>query len=193
MSVQFLSAAFEAQGLRPTQKLVLLALADRADQLGRCWPSYDDIRHRTGCKRNTISKALDALEEKGLLSRMHRFGSSTVYQLTFVSDHSNSIQRGTINSIQRGTINSIQRGTLTVNEPPIEPSVSECMAYAMENNLNVDVEYFHEYYSGNDWVDAKGNRVKNWKLKMRQWHKRESQAQPKQPEQPKIKGADYWT
>lgn len=195
MSVKYLSWAFDIQGLTCTQKCVLLALADRCDHDGRCWPSYDDIRARTGCNRKTIAKVLDAMEQKGLISKCKRFGGSTVYTL-----HS-STENGPISSTKNGTISSTKNGTLTVNEPPIKdktwepPLHSECMEYARSKGLVVDVDIFFEYYSGTGWRDAKGNPVKNWKLKMIQWNKREQERKPAQPIQQGFddRGASYWT
>lgn len=119
MSVEYLSKAFALQGVSSTQKLVLLALADRADHEGQCWPSYDDIRKRTCLTRNAISGAIKALEESGVLERQRRFSSSTVYRITVSSTEIN-----TTSSTEIHTTISTESRTLTVNESSIEPSVS---------------------------------------------------------------------
>jgi hypothetical protein len=51
-----------AQSVSSTEKLVLLCLADHADQAGRCWPSLTRIQERTGLARSTVAKVLDQLE-----------------------------------------------------------------------------------------------------------------------------------
>lgn len=43
MSVQAMTAAFALKVENPTAKLVLLALANYADQDGRCWPSQKKL------------------------------------------------------------------------------------------------------------------------------------------------------
>lgn len=55
-----------------TRRFVLLALADRADQSGYCWPSYNDIASRCAISRSTAIRTVKALEEEGWLSRQSR-------------------------------------------------------------------------------------------------------------------------
>lgn len=50
------------------------------------------------------------------------------------------------------------------------PSLPEVESYINENHLNVDPEFFYNYFTEAEWVDAKGKKVKNWKLKCRTWH-----------------------
>ncbi|MDP9895349.1 hypothetical protein J2W32_004447 [Variovorax boronicumulans] len=45
-----------------TAKCVLLALADRADELGRCWPSLEDLEQHTCASRRSVMEALKQLE-----------------------------------------------------------------------------------------------------------------------------------
>ncbi|MEJ7615822.1 MAG: helix-turn-helix domain-containing protein [Pyrinomonadaceae bacterium] len=47
----------------PTQQLVLLALADRADADGICWPSIADIARRTKLAERSVWNALDRLKK----------------------------------------------------------------------------------------------------------------------------------
>jgi DNA-binding MarR family transcriptional regulator len=70
-----------------TQKLVLLCLADHADDMGRnCYPSVDTVAAKCSIDRSTVKRALRSLKEAGLIavvsaSRSHR---STGYELTFL-------------------------------------------------------------------------------------------------------------
>jgi hypothetical protein len=48
-------------------RLVMLALADRADDNGRCWPSIDDLSERTKLSPRAVQKAIAALAEIGEL------------------------------------------------------------------------------------------------------------------------------
>lgn len=68
--------------LPPGEKLVLLALADQANDDGRnCWPSVETICHRSGQGERTVRRALQSLESKGILTRNHREGTSTQYHV----------------------------------------------------------------------------------------------------------------
>lgn len=53
----------------------------------------------------------------------------------------------------------------------IPPSFAEVQMYIEEKGYNVDPKTFYEYFSEGDWVDSKGNKVKNWKQKIITWSK----------------------
>ena len=57
-----------------TERLLLLALAFRSDDLNQCWASFSHLREITCIKSDTtIAKYLDALEKKELIVRRHRY------------------------------------------------------------------------------------------------------------------------
>ena len=72
-------------GITSSEKAILFALGDRADETHRCFPSYDDLCNRSCATRNTVSKALNRFEELKLVEREKRFGKSTVYRLNVTS------------------------------------------------------------------------------------------------------------
>ena len=47
-----------------------------------CFPGIDLISKETGVGRGTVIKAINLLEEAGLLTKKRRFGNSTIYTLT---------------------------------------------------------------------------------------------------------------
>ena len=68
--------------ITPPRKLVILALAERADDSGTCWPSLTRLSEMTGLVRSTIAVALTGLEEARLIARDRgRAGRSTRYRL----------------------------------------------------------------------------------------------------------------
>ena len=72
MSVQALSAAFALRGVSPAEKLVLLALANYADERFQCWPSQERLAEDTELSARTVWGALKRLAEAGILSREQR-------------------------------------------------------------------------------------------------------------------------
>ena len=50
-----------------------------------------------------------------------------------------------------------------------KPTLEEVENYCKERNNNVDPKKFYDYYSVNNWIDNKGNKVKNWKQKIITW------------------------
>lgn len=67
--------------LRPTSKLILFALATRADDEGRCWPSIRKICQDTGLARRTVPLHLDQLAASGAVVREARSGRANGLQL----------------------------------------------------------------------------------------------------------------
>lgn len=81
MSIKLMSLVWELD-LPPGEKLVLLALADQANDAGvQCWPSVATIAKRSGQGERTVRRALADLEKLGHLTRNHRDGNSTQYEV----------------------------------------------------------------------------------------------------------------
>lgn len=71
MGVRALAWAFRSQRT-PFERLVLLALADFADDEGACWPGVGTLMERTGMSRRGVHKVLARLEADGLLAMRER-------------------------------------------------------------------------------------------------------------------------
>ena len=67
MSVKIMSAVWEDQTLQPTAKLVLLSIADHADDDGMCFPSMARLCRRTGLGERTIQGIIGRLVQSGWL------------------------------------------------------------------------------------------------------------------------------
>jgi uncharacterized protein YdaU (DUF1376 family) len=51
----------------------------------------------------------------------------------------------------------------------IAPTIEQIKNYIKQNNYDVDAEKFLKYFTESNWVDSKGNKVKNWKQKIITW------------------------
>jgi hypothetical protein len=80
MSYKILSPAWETNLSCPA-KLVLISLADQANDEGYCWPSVQTLMKRTGLCERSIRGHLTDLENAGHLTRGFRNGHSTVYNV----------------------------------------------------------------------------------------------------------------
>lgn len=76
-----MTAAWKLEGLTPTQKLVLLSLADNANDQGECYPSMAQIGRRTALSERAVRDAIRSLERLQIVSSAARSGTSTVYFL----------------------------------------------------------------------------------------------------------------
>lgn len=65
----------------PTQKAVLVSLADQANDDGVCWPSVGTICERTCLSERAVRNALRALADGGLIASTERAGRSTFYTI----------------------------------------------------------------------------------------------------------------
>lgn len=81
MSVQAISWALSVQTGSPGAKLVLVALANYADQHGVCWPSQALLVRQTEQSMDSVQRRLAELVERGLLGKKIRRRQSTLYQL----------------------------------------------------------------------------------------------------------------
>jgi len=53
------------------------------------------------------------------------------------------------------------------------PALEEVKAYCEEKGLSVDPKAFLDYFTESNWIDSKGNKVRNWKQKLLTWQKYE--------------------
>ncbi|MDQ7262689.1 helix-turn-helix domain-containing protein [Paracoccus sp. PS-1] len=67
MSVKIMSAVFESETLGPTERLIMLALADHADDTGRCYPSMQRLCQRTGLSERAVQVNIKKLQGQGYI------------------------------------------------------------------------------------------------------------------------------
>lgn len=72
MSIRAMNWAWD-QTLTPTAKLILMALADAADDVGVCGPSLRRIASKCLVSERTVQRALKDFEDRQLLSVSRRF------------------------------------------------------------------------------------------------------------------------
>lgn len=81
--IEQLRWAFDSRGLSPSEKVVLVALAFRADKEGKCWPSVRDLGEMTSMSPCTVSRVIQRLLSVGIISRSRRFSRSNVYSMQY--------------------------------------------------------------------------------------------------------------
>lgn len=94
-------------------------------------------------------------------------------------------EQGIENHTQLNT-NRLNTKKLNTNKLNI-PTLDEINTYIKEKNLNVDGKQFYDYFTTGNWIDSKGNKVKNWKQKLITWN---SYKQPKKEKTNTLK-RDY--
>lgn len=64
------------QKLPPVPKLILMALADNADDHGYCWPKMKTIAAKCSTSERTIQRTIKTLLAAGMLKKDARFNAS---------------------------------------------------------------------------------------------------------------------
>jgi biotin operon repressor len=72
MSAKATFWAWAQKGMKANHKLVLLSLANYANDDNRCWPSYNTIADETGLSRSSIIRASNELKKNGYIEILHR-------------------------------------------------------------------------------------------------------------------------
>lgn len=126
MSIKFINWAFQIEGLNPTQKVLLIALADNANDDGYCYPSIATLCLKTGLtSKNSIRNNLKILTEKGYLTiteRLRPNGSKT--SNSYILGGGAKFEGGVVQNLREGGsfneggVGRLKGGAI---EPPLEP------------------------------------------------------------------------
>jgi len=134
--------AVSESALDPTTKLVALALDTWMDKNGRCWPSKETVRTRTGLGKRTIDRAIDRLKEAGYLDVTRSRGRHANHyraripgESAAVEDRVNHVTSDTVAetpTVSLTTANRVTDDTPTVSlrhpkpseKPPPNPSLT---------------------------------------------------------------------
>lgn len=74
MSMTLMVKALKTKVGNPLRKLVLLKLADNANDQGECWPSYQYIADQCEMSKRSVMLHINKLIEDGFLKKEHRLG-----------------------------------------------------------------------------------------------------------------------
>jgi hypothetical protein len=107
MSMELMVKAMKAKVGNPLRKLVLIKLADNANDNGECWPSYQHIADQCEITRRSVVTHVNKLEEMGFLVKQFRKGvkgnSSNIFHLSIPS----AILSSSANNSLHGESNSL--------------------------------------------------------------------------------------
>jgi len=96
MSMNLMAKAMGIRVGNPLRKLVLIKLADNANDKGECWPSYQHIADQCEIGRSTVKNHIRALEDMGILRREFRrngeINQSNLFYLTLDNPVKNRIE-----------------------------------------------------------------------------------------------------
>ena len=157
MSIRAMSWAWEQATTSSGAKLVLLALADHANDDGVCWPGMKRIAEKCGMSSRQVSNHVTGLEECGLISTSRRCRddhkySTYLYQLNLASSGS-GVPVGQRKSASSGPAEVGFRAEPSVENRQLEPSLS---------SSSVD-DGFEQFWTIYPRKVGKGAALKAWK------------------------------
>ncbi|MGQ6506105.1 helix-turn-helix domain-containing protein, partial [Serratia sp. IR-2025] len=89
MSMTLMAAAMKIKVGNPLRKLVLIKMADNANDKNECYPSYQHIADHCECSKSAVKAHIAALIKMGLITKENRLGekngkgnTSNIYYLT---------------------------------------------------------------------------------------------------------------
>jgi DNA-binding transcriptional regulator YhcF (GntR family) len=184
MSIHYISQAWKTPVADAKAKLVLLKLADNANDQGVAWPHIETIAAETGLSRSSVFKALNELEESGIIER-HRGRNEVIYTIQKSRLETSrspdwrplEVQTGDLPYIKEPSIEHI--GTTNNPETPQKrfqkPSVADVLAYGSSLAPKfLKAQQFIDYYESKGWVVGKAP-MKCWKSAVRTWQARDKQ------------------
>ncbi len=136
MSFYLAGAAWRAK-VAPTTKLVLLCLADTANDDGECWPSLQTIANKTGLTRRAVINHVNILCRAGFLTKKIRHkknGEQTSSLLKIVAMPTAGSEQdslGVVNEVHGGSergslgvVNEVHPGSERRSPEPIKEPIS---------------------------------------------------------------------
>ena len=124
MSIAMMNAVWDSE-LDAKRKLVLLSLADNANDAGLCWPTQETIARRSSLSERTVRDYLHSLAGEGLITILelgNGRGISTRYRLNL--DAIKAAKAAETDEIKAAKTDQKAEDTCrltTILEPPIEP------------------------------------------------------------------------
>jgi len=79
MSIEIMSTIWKLAEIGGTELLVLLALADFANDEGICWPSLKTVSRKARISERQTGRVIASLKKKGYLSIQHRLTGEATY------------------------------------------------------------------------------------------------------------------
>lgn len=154
---------------------VILTEIDSLDQGERgCYASNKHIADFCQCSEAKVTKSVSQLIKFGYLyvqkfDGRQRELRSRLSKLT--GQPSKNYESASQKLRQSNTENNTPNNTSNkrVKKPFVPPTLEEVQKYCQERKNNVDAKKFFDYFTASDWVDGKGNPVRNWKQKIITW------------------------
>ena len=178
------------ENINSSQKIFYSEITALTQKTGECWASNNYFASLYKVSPGSISNWVKKLEKEGLISveyikngkeiekRIIKLGG--IQNIEYVV---NKLNRGSQN-IEEGYSKFCKENNTSINNTSINkkkyikksfkaPTLEEVKDYCLNVRHNkVDYQFFYDYFTEGNWIDANGNKVRNWKQKIVTWEKR---------------------
>lgn len=168
MSVKWIARVWDHTEVKGTALLVLLAIADHANDQGVCWPSAPTLAHKARCSERTVRRIVEALEAQSLLVIERRPGETSLLRLVLDPGHFVTPDKmSPLTDSVRGTpdILSPTPDIQMSDEPSLEPSVEPSTHASAVSQ--VDDGNFDEFWAVYPKKVDKASARRAWNTQMR--------------------------
>lgn len=164
--------------LRANEKLLYGEITALAQKTGECWANNKYFSELYEVQPNAIATWIRHLKEKEYIlvdyeysgreiaKRIIKIGGIQKDNTSYSKRYKGGIQKGEENNT---SINNTSKKEIYKERPTIEEVRDYCINV---RHNNVDYQKFYDYFNEGNWIDSKGNKVKNWKQKVITWEKK---------------------
>lgn len=170
--------------LKDKAKLLYGEIVALSNQYGYCYASNKYFADLYNVTTTTISLLIKNLVDKDYVESeiVYKEGTKEIlnrYLKIFKGGYLKNLKDNntSINNKENNNINIITKERFK------KPTLEEVEEYCKKRNSSVDAKTFYEYFETGNWVDSKGNKVKNWKQKIITWENNRKKVKTK--EEPK--------
>ena len=164
--------------LRANEKLLYGEITALAQKTGECWANNKYFSELYEVQPNAIATWIRHLKEKEYIlvdyeysgreiaKRIIKIGGIQKDNTSYSKRYKGGIQKGEENNT---SINNTSKKEIYKERPTIEEVRDYCINV---RHNNVDYQKFYDYFNEGNWIDSKGNKVRNWKQKIITWEKK---------------------
>lgn len=121
LSIKIMTAIWENSDREGSQLLLLLAMADHANDEGICWPAVDTLAKKVRLRKRQTQYLINELEKSGAIQRLHMGGGrgkATNYRV-----HSPApIREERVQSSTERVQSTARKGAVAIAPESLEPS-----------------------------------------------------------------------
>ena len=152
---------------------LLLYISSLTAEKGYCFAGNSHLASKFKLHETSISKKIKKLSKLWYINLEYKYRWCEVIdrKIRLAKTPTVELQKcqSTISKNTKDNITSINNISNNRVNKFTNPSLEEIESYVIEKNINVDAKQFFNYFDVANWIDSKGNKVKNWKQKLLTW------------------------